>query len=420
MLNSRLAGESEFNKKNTDSLPTSYASQFKNSRVKNVIILVLESIPAEYISAYDSTLKATPFISSIKDQTVVFENIYAHTPATNKSMFSILCATYPNLTFTTVTKENPGIQLASITSELKKDHYRTLFLNSGDNQFQNAEEFLKYRGFDEVLDFRTNNCGAVFSDKRFSNDKLDGVDDSCLSARFFNWQQKDTSKPFFAMLWTFQTHYPYFHEGSLVQYDTENPSLNKYLNALHRADQTLQQLVEELKKKQLLESTLIVVTGDHGEAFGRHNQTTHASNIYEENIHIPLLIFNPSLFKGEKISVTGGISDIAPTIFSTLNRPSPAQWQGESLFSLNRRKTVYFFAPYSELLFGFREDNFKFIYNASDKSFKMYDLSLDKYETKNIAGEKTAYLKQANEKLQAWMKYQADYIDKLQKSTTIK
>jgi arylsulfatase A-like enzyme len=406
------ASSSEFDIKHSDSLSAAYANQLKKGAIKNMIVLVLESTPAEYIGVYKNTIKATPFMDSMQRHSLVFENIYAHTPATNKSMISILCSQYPNLSFKSITREYPDMDMPSLTSELKKHQYRSLFLNSGDNRFQNAEGFLQHRGFNEVLDFRTNQCSAVFADKRYSNKNYDGVDDSCLSVRFFDWYQKDTQTPFFAMLWTFQTHYPYFNAGTTVDFNTGNPSLDKYLNALRRADETLQQLVDGLKKRGLLESTLIVVTGDHGEAFGRHNQTTHASNIYEENLHVPLLFINPVLFSGERVNTVGGISDIAPSIFSVLGKPAPEQWQGESLFSVNRRKAVYFFSPYSDFLFGLREDKYKLIFNASDNSFKLFDLEKDPYETTDIQEQHPAFVQEANKKLRAWMKYQNNYMAK--------
>ncbi len=409
----QLTGICEFDKKNVDSLPGKYQSLFATGAIKNVIILVLESTPAEYIDVYDSSYHATPFIDSISKQAAVFQNIYAHTPATNKSMFSILCSTYPELSFKTITKEAPAVALPSLTSELKTGGYRSLFLNSGDNRFQNAEGFLKNRGFDDILDFRTNDCGRVFSDSRYSKNNLDGVDDSCLAARFFNWQQQKPSAPFFSMMWTFQTHYPYFSAAEPGRFKTGNASLDRYLDALHRADETLQQLVEGLKLRHLFDQTLIVLVGDHGEAFGRHNQTTHASNIFEENLHVPLLFINPTVFSGERLPVTGGISDIAPTIMAVMNRKAPSAWQGENLFSLNRRKAVYFFAPYSDILFGLREDHYKFIFNASDNTYSLYDLSVDRYETTNIAAEKPAYVQQQQRKLQSWIRYQNAYMKKV-------
>lgn len=408
-----LAAESEFNLKNTDSLPAQYAAAFKSSNIKNVILFVLESTPAEYVTAFNPAIKATPFIDSMKNHAAIFDAAYAHVPSTNKSMFSIFCSSYPDLTFKTVTLEKPDIALPSITSELNKYGYRSSFFNSGDNSYQNAAGFLKNRKIGEVQDYRTNPCSnKVFSDKRYQNKNLDGVDDSCLSVRFFNWLGNDTEKPFFSMMWTFQTHYPYFTNGKQIDYGVDNPSLNKYLNALHRADETLQQMVDGLKQRGLLESTLIVILGDHGEAFGRHGQTTHAAGIYEENLHIPLLFYNPVLFKGERFSYPVGISDLAPGIFSVLQKPAPEIWQGENVFSVNRRKRVYFLSPYSDILFGFREDNYKFILNASENSMALYDLKTDPFETTDISKSKPEYVKNANKQIQSWIQYQRIFLSR--------
>jgi arylsulfatase A-like enzyme len=102
---------------------------------------------------------------------------------------------------------------------------------------------------------------------------------------------------------------------------------------------------------------------------------------------------------------------------SVLNKPAPAAWQGENLFSENRRKRVYFFSPYSDYLFGFREDNYKFIFNATDNSFALYDLKSDPFESTNIADKKVEYVKQAKMNLQAWMQYQSKYMGSILKET---
>ena len=91
----------------------------------------------------------------------------------------------------------------------------------------------------------------------------------------------------------------------MIDFGASNDSHQKYLNALHCTDKVLRELVEGLQKRDLLKSTLIVIVGDHGEAFGRHGQTSHAGGIFEENLHIPLMLINQQLFQGEHLNVAG-------------------------------------------------------------------------------------------------------------------
>ncbi len=420
LIDKKYAGVSEFYRPEKNRVPDSLANKIQAAGIRNLVFFVLESTPAEYVTPYNPAIRATPFLdAAVRTQGALFENIYAHIPATNKSMFSFLCSMYPDLSFRSVTRETPDIQLPSITSELAAKGYRTSFFNSGDNRFQNAEGFLKSRGFEVLKDFRDNECGSgVLSDKRYSESGLDGIDDSCLSVRFFNWLGRDSSRPFFSMMWSFQTHYPYFKTGQERDFGTGDAKLEKYLNGLHRADEALQALVAGLEARGILNQTLIIVTGDHGEAFGRHNQTTHASHIYEENLHVPLILLNPVLFSGERYATVGGITDLAPTAFSILQQPAPPQWQGQNLFSTQRRSRVYFFSPYGDFQFGFREGNQKFIFNATANAYELYDLQKDPQESNNLAPAQPAVIQTGAHHLKAWMYYQSAFMDSVLKQYT--
>jgi lipoteichoic acid synthase len=414
LFTAKVEGESELALKSDGTLQPSYRKAFETGRIKNVLVFVLESTPAEYVQCYNSKVQAMPFLSSCADQAAVFSNVYAHSPATNNSMVSLLCSMYPRLSYTTITAEKPDLAQPSISSVLSSEGYRTAFFNSGDNRFQNAEGFLKNRSMDVVTDFRDQTCSEglfLTGNKDWKN--LDGQDDRCLAEKCLSWIKKDTARPFFATLWTFQTHYPYFASGPEKDYGTRDKSLNRYLNALNTADQALEKLVRGLKEEGLYESTLLVVLGDHGEAFGRHNQTTHASNIYEENLHIPLLFINPRLFKGERISDVGGISDVAPSILSVLGKPAPGAWVGESLFAVSRRKKVYFFAPWSQYWFGYREGRYKYLYNASSNTSELYDLERDPFEEVNLAPVMPERVEKGQGELARWVQYQERFTKRL-------
>jgi len=410
--NKKLSATNEFTVKNKNVVMPAYESKFKQAGIKNILFFVLESTPAEYITPYNKKYNATPFLDSIQSSAILFDAFYSHVPATNKSLVSLLCSTYPYLSYKLITAEKPAIKWPSISAELKETGYRTSFFNAGDNRYQGAEDFLKNRKIDTIQDYRTGSCsGVTFSKVRFANLNLDGIKDSCLSVNFLNWVDENATIPFFSMLWTFQTHYPYYSTGKSIDFNTNNKFLEKYLNGLQEADEALKQLVEGLQRRNLFNSTLIVVVGDHGEAFGRHGQTSHAGGIFEENLHIPLMLINPILFHGERMPQVGGINDIAPTVMSILNKPIPDIWQGENLFSTNRRKKVYFFNPYSDILFGFREGDYKFIYNATSNVYSLFNLKNDPHEEQNIADKNKAYVEESKQQLNDWIQYQTNFVD---------
>jgi lipoteichoic acid synthase len=374
----------------------------RNPAIKNVLILVMESTPAEYIQPYSTSYKITPELEKYLPQSIVFENIYAHAPSTNNSMVSILGSIYPWISYNCLTKEHPDINIPTISSELNKYGYRTAFFNSADNRFQKADEFLANRKFDEIKDCNSTTCKAhfEFNDKGWSF--MGGKDDECTANDLTCWAKEKSDKPFFAMMWTYQTHYPYFTSGEEIQYDSSDPVFNRYLNALHHTDYVLGKILAELKENGLSESTLVVVVGDHGEAFGRHNQVVHASGIYEENLHVPCIFINPA-FNGEHRSEVGGLVDLAPTIMSQLGYPAAEKWQGNNLFTKKESDRVYFFTPWADYLFGYREGNKKYIFNATKNLTELYDLKNDPLETRNLAVHFPERVNISHQRIAGWV-----------------
>lgn len=383
-----------------------------NPAIKNVILFVMESTPAEYIQPYSTVYKITPELEKHLNESIVFDNMYAHAPATNNSMVSILGSVYPWLSYNSITKEHPDVKIPTISSELKKHGFRTAFFNSADNRFQKAGEFLSNRSFDDIKDCSTVNCEKGFAVKDDKWDFLDGKDDECTGDDLFAWVNQEKEKPFFAMMWTYQTHYPYFASGEEVSYNTADPVFNRYLNAVHHSDAVLGKLLDDLKANGLSESTLVVVVGDHGEAFGRHQQTTHASGIYEENLHVPFFLINPS-FKAEHKDGIAGLVDIAPTVLDLLGYDPSEKWQGKDLFTATKNDRVYFFTPWADYLFGYREGDYKYIFNATKNISEMYDLKNDPQETTNIASQFPDKTDISHQRIAGWVQSSNKYMNTL-------
>src|SRR5205085_734414 len=108
--------------------------RFVYPKIKNVILFVLESTPAEYVFPKDDSHALTPELEKRASCSILFGNMYAHAPATNKSMVTLLGSVYPWLSYGSITEEYPGIKIPTLSSELKKHGYRTAFFNSADNR----------------------------------------------------------------------------------------------------------------------------------------------------------------------------------------------------------------------------------------------------------------------------------------------
>jgi len=322
---------------------------------------------------------------------------------------------YPLISFKNIVADNPDLPAATLSAELKKLSYRTAFYSSADNTYGRVDEYLSHRGFDVIADYRNITC-----DKGSINSAADGVgngtNDLCMVDAFNHWISEEPGKPFFSILWTLQTHWPYFAFGKEKSYVKNNAELNKYLNALHEDDEALGNLLDNLKKNGLTESTLVIVVGDHGEAFGEHNQFGHGSNIYEENIHVPLILINPLLFSGEEKTIIGGHLDIAPTTFDILQQTAPSEWQGSSLFDSTRLNEDYFFSTWSDYMFGYRKDNLKVIFSAYQNKTMVFNLKDDPQEIKDISADMPALVDSAHHELAQWVQYQRTLMDKRIKS----
>ena len=374
--------------------------------IKNVIILVLESVPAEYLEVYGGKYPVTPNIKKFEDRSLQIDYAYAHTPSTNRAMFSTLSSLYPKISFNSITKNHTEIQTPTITSELGEKGYRTSFFTSADNRFQDIGDYLKAREFNAIGDYQTIECESADFNASISGWKfLDGIEDLCVGGKFANWMDENPEQPFFSMLWTVQTHYPYYTTGEIEDFQAGTTIENQYLNALKDGDSLFGQVMNLLIEKELDDETLVVLMGDHGEAFGKHNQTGHANQIYEENVRIPLIFYHPNLFQGEKLNIIAGEIDIAPSIFNVLNIETPQIWQGQSIFSENFRNSAFMFSPYSRFVFGYRYDNYKVIYDAGHDNFEVFDLTNDPGELDNIATQVPEITQEAHRKLASWVQY---------------
>jgi arylsulfatase A-like enzyme len=336
----------------------------------------------------------TPGLARLQDEALVVRNGYAHSVASHISMVSMLTSTYPWISLKTITTHAPAIRATSIATELKRHGLRTAFFHSSDTRHSHADRFLARAGFDRVEDYRDRRCAdSTFVDTREFYSQA--TTDACTFHSLNGWIEADPQKPFFAMLWTFQQHYPYFQAEAGRRFDLSQlrggewaiEHKNRYLNAIAEADALISALVEKLRSNELLSSTLIIITGDHGESFGAHGSFGHGINLYDEDVKVPIMLINPHLFPERATDRIVGHIDIAPTVADVLGIEIPPDWQGVSLFRERMAEPIFFFTGWTDYVVGNRIGGRKTIYRMLANKVEVYDLDSDPGETRNIADQ---------------------------------
>lgn len=379
-----------------------YTSVPANSnQVDNIILFVSESTPEQYISVYDSAFNCTPNLKKWSSISSVYTNMYAQIPSTPNSMLTLVSGIYPMIDYKSAVSEKIQLPPVSLPKILNDNGWATSLLFSSDLHYSDMNVYAKRQGFSFTADFNTMPCNKKFT---ITHSDIDGLDDECLIENYFKWTDTTKLKKKFSMLWTNQTHYPYYTNTD-TSYTKENDNLNRYLNALHHTDKVFGELMTELEKRKKLKSTLVIFVADHGEAFNTHNQTLHASRVYEENVHIPCMLFNPILFKGQYDNNIHGLIDIDVTIAHLLGLQKPKEWQGKSLFDTTKNGRTFFISPYTDLILGTRNEHWKYIYNADTKENELYNLETDPEELFNVSYRYPEVVKKEHEILIGWGQY---------------
>jgi sulfatase-like protein len=358
---------------------------------RNIVMVSLESTAARYLGVYGASPDVAPNLSALAQSGVVFENAYAVYPESIKGLFSILCSAAP--AFDTAAESYAGVPCRSIAEVLGAHGYRTALFHSGRFGYLGMNAIIQGRGYGRLAD-----AGDIGGRHNSSF----GIDEPSTVASILNWIDAGSAvHPFFVTYLPIAGHHPYeAPEGGPFP---DRDEFGRYRNALHYGDAALGALRRGLEARGLDRTTLWIVFGDHGEAFGQHEGNYgHTFQLYDENVRVPFLLAAPGLMS-ESIRIRRVVSllDTAPTMLDLVGVAAPDAYQGSSMLD-GRPRMALFFTDYSLALAGLRDGRRKFIHDLRSGRSRWFDIDRDPDEIIDLSARYADASREYVRTLEGW------------------
>ncbi len=356
----------------------------------NVIFYFAESTYASYTGLKINGKEVTPAWNRLSANSINFNRHYVQYPLSVNAFFNILSSAYTPVGKKWIPMTRPGFKVKSVGEVVKENGYRTALFHTGRLESFNHIDYLKHRKYDLIMD------RATLPRNKYSAVDANGLDDRAMIQPSIDFMKKSSS-PFFVSYFPVTPHHPYFSaHPELNLYsksDIQNESNHKtklwknYINSLRSADETISELIKRLDENKLLENTIIFIFADHGEAFYQHRGNyLHSLFLYEENVHVPFMIYNKKLFP-EKISYDG-ISrhiDIVPTMLDFIGIDPEPEYEGISLIRPHHQQLAYSHTDWNHEFLSVRDGEWKYIIRSDNKSEELYNIKKDPVEKNNVA-----------------------------------
>jgi arylsulfatase A-like enzyme len=354
----------------------------------NILLLVIDCLRADHVSANGYHRPTTPALDSLADDGLSFTQAISQSSWTRPSMPTLLTGLYPSEHgILELTRDESGVvigpilapEVDTLAERLAGAGYTSLLFGE---QYQLSRKFGLAQGFEHYQ----NNIGGA-----------EGI-----NRRFLKWLDQNQPQRFFTLLHYFDIHWPYcpppssqgtFDEGggdidfckrsrklriairrgeiALSEADKKT-MVAVYDEELLTLDRTLARLFDDLRERQLWDNTLVIVTADHGEEFFEHGGIGHKNNLFDELIRVPVILRAPSDWPVERGRLASG---------------------GEE-----REYTV----SESSAYLAVRTAKLKLILFRDEGTEVLYDLEADPLETVDVAADRSDDVKRLKTYLAQW------------------
>ena len=366
----------------------------------NILLVTMDTTRADRVGAYGYRPALTPSIDGLAAGGVMFETAYSPVPITLPAHCSIMTGTYPP--FHRVRNNGKYFlppQAITLAELLKAKGFATAAFVSSfilDSRFGLAQ------GFD------------LYDDRVGGNEKIRNFESERRApetvAAFGRWFTANPNRRFFVWVHFFDPHAPY-DPPEPFRSDKRIPT--PYDGEIACMDAAIGRIVGLLKQKGIFERTLIVLVGDHGEAFGEHGEYGHTIFCYNENLRVPLILCGPGIAHGRRVAAPASLIDVTPTLLDLAGVSKPGFIQGQSLLPAINGKSgtagrpLYFESLYAmevmgcAPLTGLVREEWKYI---ELPKAEMYDLKSDRAEKANLFLQKNVQGRKLKDQLNSFEK----------------
>ena len=356
-----------------------------STRALNVVVVIMESVRADATGPWGGPAP-TPTLDALAARGLVVDEMLSVTPYTNKTLGALFSGTVPNPA-SELTEATPGgLPSVGLPDLLAPHGYASAFVTPALLAYERKDIILDNLGFgtqigSEVLEA----SGAERLDRRAL-----GVDDGDIVPPALAWAEAHVraGRPFVLGVLTLSGHYPYAVPPEAPKLDLSEGSRERaYLDAVAHSDRSVGALLEGLDGLGALDSTVVVVVGDHGQAFGEHGLFAHGDGLYQEALHVPGLVAAPGLAP-RRVRGPRQHTDLVPTVLDVLGlRLENARLPGRSLRlpPLAGRELV-FTSHHDHMATAWRLGDVKALCRLTCAEMEVYDLAADPGETRDLAG----------------------------------
>lgn len=290
----------------------------------NVVLLSVDTLRADFLGCYGCAWDISPNIDRLAEKSLVFENACCETPLTAPSFAAMFTSRYPRMVGVTRNGMRVAGDARVFTELFREAGYYTFAVQS--NWTLRARMSGLDRGFDLYEDALDRRRWGIFNGERAAEE----VTETALKVL----GERPPDKPFFAWIHYSDPHGPYRYHAEyspvkrgLRDMERKERVRVKYASEVAYADHHIGRLLEALP-----EDTRILFVADHGESLYEHDYLGHGRYLYQDGLHVPLMIHAPGVTAG-RTPAPVEVMDVGPTLLALAGLPPAGFALGKNLLS---------------------------------------------------------------------------------------